>query len=83
MRLEAFPEKVFVAPSRIASAASPDRQEPKGRSFARLGGHEALECLPYGRRDRLFAPARHGAQVPLHPFVEKNRRPFHMLYASI
>ena len=83
MRLEAFPEKVFVAPGRISSATSSDRQEAEGRSFVRLGSHEALESLPNGRRDRLFAPAGHSAQIPLHPFVEENRSPLHMLYASI
>jgi hypothetical protein len=83
VRLKALPEKVFVTPSRIAAAASPDRKEAEVRSPARLGGNKALERLPYGRRDRLLAPAGHRAQVPLHPFVEKNRSPLHMPYASI
>ena len=83
MRLEALPEKVFVAPGRIAAAASPNRQEAKGRPRARLSGDEALERLPNRRRDRLLAPAGHRAQIPLHPFVEENRSPLHMPYASI
>jgi hypothetical protein len=69
VRLKALPEKVFVAPSRIAAAASPDRKEAEIPSSARLGGNKALERLPNRRRDRLLAPAGHRAQVSLHPFV--------------
>jgi hypothetical protein len=72
-----------VTPGRIAPAASSDPQEAEIPSSARLRSYEALERLPYGRRDRLLAPAGNRAQVPLHPFVEKNRSPLHMPYASI
>ena len=46
MRLQVFPDNVFVVPSHVASTASPDRQESEVRSSARLNGHKALERLP-------------------------------------